>query len=129
MKVKQINNIEIHEYKLLHKDKPYSAFQCKFKGRILARFNTLGGAEDWAKKTYDFLKPEPIKVGYKYKNNFSDKEYILAQVTANSVCLVNLETGNRMNDPVRVNNINHITPQEWNKIGGISPLHSAFTRI
>ena len=45
-------------------------------------------------------------------------KYMLAQVAPNMACLVGLETGNRLKNPVEVRNIYAITDEEFNKILG-----------
>jgi hypothetical protein len=39
--------------------------------------------------------------------------YILSQVLESEVCLINLESGNRFNDPFKVKDIDDISIDEW----------------
>ena len=55
---------------------------------------------------------------------------ILAQVEAFRVCLIDLKTGNRYNDPVPVENINNISIKEENRIFySIGDVETHFTPI
>lgn len=56
------------------------------------------------------------KIGDRYVNG--DEEYILAQPTNHKVCLIDLTSGNRWDDPVKVVDLFAITEDEWNQICG-----------
>lgn len=58
--------------------------------------------------------PRMPKIGDRYVN--SDEEYILAQTGSHEVCLVNLASGNRWEDPVKVVDPFAITEDEWTLI-------------
>lgn len=55
-----------------------------------------------------------VKIGQIYINdNF---EYLLAQVGPSLVCLIGMHDGNRFKNPVEVERVSRITPEEFNKI-------------
>lgn len=58
---------------------------------------------------------EKRKVGDRFKE-IGGTEYILAQVNYNKVALICLVTGNRFTNPVRVENPDAISEEEWNEI-------------
>ena len=59
MKIKRINNIEIHRTGFLVTPIGRTLkYQCRFKRRILEEFTTLEAATVWALKTKDFTKKE-----------------------------------------------------------------------
>ena len=47
------------------------------------------------------------------------EEFIVAQVAPFKVCLVSLETGNRWEEPIKVENPCDVTSREWEKISSI----------
>lgn len=55
-----------------------------------------------------------IKTGQRYSQE--SERYLLSQVAENMVCLIKLSNGNRFADPVKVENIENISPQEWHQI-------------
>lgn len=74
---------------------------------------------------------DKISVGQFYEtkadDEFEDGIYLLCQVGVNTVCLVNIETGNRWTDnPVKVHSAYSITGYEWLLI---REEHNVFTRI
>jgi hypothetical protein len=57
------------------------------------------------------------EIGDRFKEHLSLREYLLAQVEANKVCLIGKD-GNRWKDPVEVNDVMAITVKEFRKIKG-----------
>lgn len=59
--------------------------------------------EEYIKRNYNeirfYLIKTEVKQGQKWKDKVSTAEYIVARVTDDSYCLINLETGNRFYDP------------------------------
>lgn len=73
-----------------------------------------------------FLKSQErtYHVGQRFLASFKDTTWscILAQVEFNAVCLIGLDEGNRINDPVKVGHSKNITESEMKKIAGNSIL-------
>ena len=70
-----------------------------------------------AEKELKFLKSlrvKTYKIGDKFKYP-SGKTFLLAQVEANRVCLIDIEIGNRYKDPIEVENVYKITKEEMKK--------------
>lgn len=87
-------------------------------------------------KTYrlDLAKAKELKilqeltqyrVGMRVKNGY--EVYLIAHVDHSEIALINVESGNRWNNPVIVGDHRLITTSEWDKITGNDP--SAFTII
>ena len=63
------------------------------------------------------MKTKPRQVGQKFRSR-DNNTYILAQTAPYKVSLINLETGNRLCEAVKVKNVFAITPNQWTKIVG-----------
>lgn len=76
----------------------------------------LKSQEKEEEKTYRF--------GQRFLVSFKDTTWIciLAQVEFNTVCLIGLDEGNRINDPVKVGHSKNITESEMKRIAGNSIL-------
>lgn len=61
-------------------------------------------------------KDDVIKIGQFYIHAFTEEEFILCQVDNYMVCLISIQTGNRWNDPVEVNDVFNITEEEFRSI-------------
>ena len=75
-----------------------------------------------AEKELKFLKSLRVKT-YKRGDKFKyklERNYILAQVGINKVCLIDIEDGNRFLEPVEVCNSYKITEEEMRRIAGKS---------
>jgi hypothetical protein len=59
-----------------------------------------------------------IKVGQKFwiQRGNDRTRYVLAQVKASQLSLINIKDGNRWHDPVSVDDINNVSDDEWAKI-------------
>jgi hypothetical protein len=53
---------------------------------------------------------------FKIEEFFTDETYILSEVAPNMMCLIGLGEGNRLVDPIRVENVNKITAEEMCRI-------------
>lgn len=60
--------------------------------------------------------PKMPKIGDRYVNGEEGLEYILAAPTYDEVCLINLTSGDRWDDPVKVVDPFAITEDEWCQI-------------
>lgn len=63
--------------------------------------------------------PRRIGIGDRYR--LGSEEHILAQVDTSMLALVSLDSGNRQDDPVKVEDPTNVTEEEWNKIIGEDP--------
>lgn len=68
-------------------------------------------------KWAEIVKEKTYKIGQRFKKNKRYK-YILAQTQPDKICLICLETGNRWNNPIKVNDSQKITAVEFKKIIG-----------
>ena len=65
------------------------------------------------------VEPEPIvhKIGNRYTDAFG-AEYILAQCNPDQICLISFKSGNRLNGPKKVINVQSISDIEFSNISG-----------
>jgi hypothetical protein len=80
-----------------------------------------GYAEPKIKRELELMFPDLLivhNIGNYYKHNCDI--YILAEVNVNQVCLISIMDGNRWMNPVRINNSNIITNDDFNLIVGCS---------
>lgn len=57
MKVKTINNIDIHQFPASTNYSVPTRFECRHRGKVLEEFNHLDKASKWAECTVDFVSP------------------------------------------------------------------------
>lgn len=66
-----------------------------------------------------YLKPVITHaIGNIYRHSETDEYFILANVSVYKCCLVNLNLGNRWDDPVSFANENELTKEEWGEVCG-----------
>lgn len=61
---------------------------------------------------------QPYSVGQRFTIDEGGEKYILAQIAPNVCCLVNLESGNRYSEPVKVEDSQNISEVEMFRIAG-----------
>lgn len=73
--------------------------------------------EEEVKKQLDYLFPI-YKIGDRFTNISEQTEYILAKVDSAHVTLIQLTTGNRWGDYIKVEDIFNVTSQEFISLTG-----------
>lgn len=81
--------------------------------------STIGRPNPWHRVTClgafdqsctEFRKAEKFRYGQRFRVDGLDGEYLLSQVGEGMACLISLEYGNRLIDPIKVDNNNITSP-------------------
>ena len=99
-----------------HGDREFLQIQSKSTNRVEAVIHEIENTEENIFKLgLDNNSPVKIKVGQRYMFD-NVNEYILCQVSPRKMCLIDMNSGNRWNDPVKVENSSNISPEEFKEI-------------
>jgi len=95
-----------------------------------SRRYTVWNVKDNPSSDFDFenysyrIKPKIVhKVGNRYKNIITNREYILANICDHGCRLICLKSGWDFPSNIKVKNTNNITKEEFNIITALAPEH------
>lgn len=66
-------------------------------------------------------------IGTRYR--IDGNTYLLSQIEPNKVCMIQLSTGNRLSDPIFIDNIRLITNKDIKEMIGVENIKKVYIRI